>query len=156
MYGFVLCVYICLCFYLDFSRFCPMGEQRYKPTILVWGIGFEYIKLFTVMERWNKKSILLFFMWYISLFIRLPLANILSTGASSGDINRQHIDFVTPKVYFIEFSGKKIPLAPRRCGCHLGIVLFKTHITWWRHRMETLSALLALCARNSPVTGEFP
>ena len=27
---------------------------------------------------------------------------------------------------------------------------------WWRHQMETFSALLALCAWNSPVTGEFP
>ena len=27
--------------------------------------------------------------------------------------------------------------------------------TWWRHQMETFSALLALCAGNSPVTGEF-
>ena len=26
---------------------------------------------------------------------------------------------------------------------------------WWRHQMETFSALLALCAGNSPVTGEF-
>ena len=29
-------------------------------------------------------------------------------------------------------------------------------IPWWRHQMETFSALLALCAGNSPVTGEFP
>ena len=28
--------------------------------------------------------------------------------------------------------------------------------TWWRHQMETFSALLVLCAGNSPVTGEFP
>ena len=28
--------------------------------------------------------------------------------------------------------------------------------TWWRHQMETLSALLAICAGNSPVPGEFP
>ena len=28
--------------------------------------------------------------------------------------------------------------------------------SWWRHEMETFSALLALCAGNSPVTGEFP
>ena len=28
--------------------------------------------------------------------------------------------------------------------------------TWWRHQAETFSALLALCAGNSPVTGEFP
>ena len=27
---------------------------------------------------------------------------------------------------------------------------------WWRHQMETLSALLALCAGNSPANGEFP
>ena len=28
--------------------------------------------------------------------------------------------------------------------------------TWWRHQMETFSALLALCAGNSPVACEFP
>ena len=28
--------------------------------------------------------------------------------------------------------------------------------TWWRHQMETFSALLAICAGNSPVPGEFP
>ena len=28
--------------------------------------------------------------------------------------------------------------------------------TWWRHQMETFSALLAHCVGNSPVTGEFP
>ena len=27
--------------------------------------------------------------------------------------------------------------------------------TWWRHQMETVSVLLAFCAGNSPVTGEF-
>ena len=29
-------------------------------------------------------------------------------------------------------------------------------ISWWCHQMEIFSALLALCVRNSPVTGEFP
>ena len=28
--------------------------------------------------------------------------------------------------------------------------------SWWRHQMETFFALLALCAGNSPVPGEFP
>ena len=32
--------------------------------------------------------------------------------------------------------------------CHL--------FSWWRHQMETFSALLAICAGNSPVPGEFP
>ena len=30
-----------------------------------------------------------------------------------------------------------------------------TVLTWWRHQMETLSALLALCAGNSPFPYEF-
>ena len=29
-------------------------------------------------------------------------------------------------------------------------------VLWWRHRIETFSALLALCVGKSPVTGEFP
>ena len=27
---------------------------------------------------------------------------------------------------------------------------------WWRHQMKTFSALLAICAGNSPVPGELP
>ena len=29
-------------------------------------------------------------------------------------------------------------------------------MAWWRHQIEAFFALLALCAGNSPVTGEFP
>ena len=29
-------------------------------------------------------------------------------------------------------------------------------MAWWRHQMETFSALLAICAGHSPVSGEFP
>ena len=32
----------------------------------------------------------------------------------------------------------------------------RTLISWWRHQMKLFSVLLALCAGNSPVTGEFP
>ena len=34
-------------------------------------------------------------------------------------------------------------------GWHIGV-------SWWRHQMETFSALLALYVGNLPVTGEFP
>ena len=34
--------------------------------------------------------------------------------------------------------------------------MLSAKLTWWRHQMETFSALLALCVGNSPVTGEFP
>ena len=35
------------------------------------------------------------------------------------------------------------------------VVQYLYIMPWWRHPMEAFSALLALCARNSPVTGEF-
>ena len=31
-----------------------------------------------------------------------------------------------------------------------------SYASWWRHQMETFSTLLAICAGNSPVPGEFP
>ena len=34
--------------------------------------------------------------------------------------------------------------------------VLKFQDTWWRYQMEIFSALLAFCAGNSPVTGEFP
>ena len=40
---------------------------------------------------------------------------------------------------------------------HRTVISFHSKIkTWWRHQMESFSVLLALCAGNSPVTGEFP
>ena len=34
--------------------------------------------------------------------------------------------------------------------------LHNRHLSWWRHQMETFSALLALCAGNSPVPVNSP
>ena len=38
----------------------------------------------------------------------------------------------------------------------MGLVYSASYRAWWRHQMETFSALLAPCAGNSPMTGEFP
>ena len=37
-----------------------------------------------------------------------------------------------------------------------GLALQLLISTWWRHQMEIFSTLLAPCAGDSPVTGEFP
>ena len=34
--------------------------------------------------------------------------------------------------------------------------LLSAYMPWWRHQMKIFSALLATCAGNSPVPGEFP
>ena len=38
----------------------------------------------------------------------------------------------------------------------LWFVRFANRFAWWRYEMDTFSALLAICAGNSPVPGEFP
>ena len=40
--------------------------------------------------------------------------------------------------------------------CGIAIQVLSHTIAWWRHQMETLSVLLALCEGNPPVTGGFP
>ena len=56
---------------------------------------------------------------------------------------------------FTHFPGCNISLAPWNRLC---IQWWKTKhwYTWWRHQMEIFSALLAICAGNSPVPVEFP
>ena len=48
----------------------------------------------------------------------------------------------------LQYMGRYTPSPATYINC--------VRITWWRHQMETFSALLAICAGNSPVTGEFP
>ena len=38
----------------------------------------------------------------------------------------------------------------------VALICEQSYMPWWRIQMETFSAFLALCAGNSPVTGEFP
>ena len=40
-------------------------------------------------------------------------------------------------------------------GCSLHPIVLCV-LSWWRHQMETFSALLAICAGYSPVPGKFP
>ena len=58
-------------------------------------------------------------------------------------------------------SVKGIPI--KEYSCHFDVdpkpgnmVLMRHQFPWWRHQMETFLALLAICAGNSPVPGEFP
>ena len=46
-------------------------------------------------------------------------------------------------------QSERIP-GLRSCAVH------SSAIPWWRHQTEAFSSLMALCAGNSPATGEFP
>ena len=53
------------------------------------------------------------------------------------------------------WNGPPLPHASSQTCNRDAIFLVRSH-SWWRHQIETFSALLAICARNSPVSGEFP
>ena len=58
-------------------------------------------------------------------------------------INGKQTDMLSPLLTYWRYHNlalSHIPMTP----------------PWWRHQMETFSALLAICAGNSPVPGEFP
>ena len=62
-----------------------------------------------------------------------------NTNSKQGRSTWQHLVFTDLRSYY----------------CILEPILFLS-LSWWRHQMETFSVLLAICAGNSPVTGEFP
>ena len=51
----------------------------------------------------------------------------------------------------INTKSQSMTTCPNYCQHYLAYL-----VSWWRHQMETFSALLAICAGNSPVSGEFP
>ena len=65
---------------------------------------------------------------------------------------------ITLYIYRTQTRKTSSPLFPwptKRWGLH-NVPLFTSVGSWWRHQMETFSALLALCGGNSTVPSEFP
>ena len=70
---------------------------------------------------------------------------------------------VISQINFVSNAVLTDGLAAWHARAYDGTVMVKylprSRTSWWRHRMETFSALLALlalCVGNSRVTGEFP
>ena len=57
-------------------------------------------------------------------------------------------------LYVRQFHQRSLLLTWLNFNPSMGKYLYP--LSWWRHQMETFSALLAICAGNSPVHGEFP
>ena len=66
---------------------------------------------------------------------------------NSREVVTQHVSFVLHNSWNTHYF--------RQHGACL-VISSDMVVSWWRHQMETFSALLAICAGNSPVTGEFP
>ena len=96
--------------------------------------------------------------WRRALMFSLIYAwiNVWVNNREAGDLRRyrSHYD-VTVMTVVRFFSSVYYPMYVISCD-HISINGIARWWPWWRHQMETFSALLALCAGNSPITGEFP
>ena len=95
---------------------------------------------------------------YSCYVIGAPLTFFMFVTESPGDAHRRCVCVSL----LMRWSYHSLALSFRYAAKHWKSVLtiermdpFVSHI-WWRHQLETFSALLALCVGNSPVTGEFP
>ena len=104
------------------------------------------------VQKLKKDTIEYSYTWttYLELhFLHLPHRLSFTPGGV-----RQHRQW-TSTGYVLPWHNKKRrsataqwhDLLARRCN---------KQIPWWRHPMEIFSALLAICAGNSPAPGEFP
>ena len=59
---------------------------------------------------------------------------------------------------WMESKQNEKPLTETLMTCTQDVVGISNEkgLPWWRHQMETFSALLVLCVGNSPAAGEFP
>ena len=105
-----------------------------------------------------------------------PISNQMTT--TEHELNVPNVTALQ-EVTYTQWTGSGVDALHRsqliRCGLclsvnllHLGLQYpnvgymwwdigwFELYLPWWRHQMETFAALLAICAGNSPVPGEFP
>ena len=86
-----------------------------------------------------------FFFLFFSLAIRFSYSNFHMSFPNCNDV------IVTK---FCTWLNSCATIACEK-GCS-NLMACNWIITWWRHQMKTYSALLAICAGNSPASGEFP
>ena len=82
----------------------------------------------------------------------------------------QQMTWFSQQMHYLHKNHKCTPItrSSDRRRFYIGQTLLRRHeglcclgspsyfVPWWRHPMETFSALLAICAGNSPASGEFP
>ena len=90
-------------------------------------------------------------MWHKPCRTFHPWCPCIKTRCLSSTFIQTHT-FYYPKYLRFSMNGFDVRNKGRRGG---GVIILHWR-TWWRHRMETFCALLAICAGNSPVSGEFP
>ena len=101
-------------------------------------------------------------MWHHLMIPLLTQITVLIWRRSRCFVFILYFSFLCGEVYMCHFARSCRPVCLISPGQQSIIKIsdsqrdFQVSVSWWRHQMETFFALLAVCAGNSPVTGEFP
>ena len=99
--------------------------------------------MYTMCPKYAHSFVVLCFTAIMST-ITSSNGNIRVTGHLRGEFTGHRWIETSRRIYDIIVMGKGKPIPQ------------DNKWWWWRYERETFSALLALCAGNSPVNGEFP
>ena len=115
------------------------GQHWFRQWFVAFSVPSHYLNQCSVIVNWTQRNTL---QWNFNLntagfsFAKMHL-NISSAKKRPACLGGEELKWSIPFFWFITY-----------------------HITnmsaWWRHQMETFSALLTLCAGNSLVISEFP
>ena len=101
------------------------------------------------------------FLWKNRLNSLLPVVGLSSTKVNHNakfcifKLSRKLLQHLRRKAFNISQNPQNTPVT-QQVIMYVPNIWIQGFVSWWRHKMETFSALLTLCAGNSPVTGEFP
>ena len=114
--------------YAKWRPFCPGGDE-----LILWVLWFRIMYGVIFLCHY-------FMIWFGKWLGAITWTNVYNAPTTKLQWNSDQW-----------FSLKCVQIIHVLPGTSAGIF-----IAWWRHQMETFSALLAICAGNSPVPGEFP
>ena len=121
-----------------------------------------FIKREVVLQQWSINTGYFVTHWVLHrdlcghFFIRVRLWELLNIKTLSYQYKNSHCK--NRRIWWPPHLYNGNPYT-RKNGLDIGTGLRRNQYVvplWWRYQMETFSALLALFAGNSPVTGEFP
>ena len=86
----------------------------------------------------------------LSMLLKASLVVLVASHMSLWNLSMKNI-----------WTTSNMMVGEKVCECRVTRIIYIANLwkrpkSWWRHQMETFSALLALCAGNSPVSSEFP
>ena len=124
----------------------PSWQDFYSTVLLLVSICFEmnhYKRISPVCQRFHPVWFSTYFTGDFKGFL-ITMREITMWYAQWKDCG----NYVHCQCRQVSGISKLLSLKGRELKCEIA--------TWWRHQMETFFALLATCAGNSPVPGEFP